>query len=192
MTRIKSLIIGSAIVVTAGAGAAFAGSATTGPADPVIAAPVLPVVRASDWTGFYFGAGVGTGEWDRGAASGSGRNEGVFVGYDYDFGNYVLGGEAQYIGNDVVIGGQALQGVTRVKAKAGYDAGRALVYTTAGYAYADSSAGGGNGYVAGVGLDYEVMDNVTVGAEYLYNEFDDIGGQNLTGNTIEARLSYRF
>ena len=39
----------------------------------------------------------------------------------------------------------------------------------------------------------EIFDNnITLGAEYLYNEFDNIGGNKLSGNTIEARIGYRF
>ncbi|EAQ05155.1 outer membrane protein, putative [Pseudooceanicola batsensis HTCC2597] len=194
MSRIKTFIIGSAVVVTAGASAAYAGSPTQAQPEPVVAQPVTPVVAGTDWSGPYYGASLGFGSWDLGGASGEGRNEGAFLGYDYDFGNYVAGGELQYIGNDVTVGGTALNGMARLKGKLGYDAGPVLLYGTAGYAWADSSAGDGDGYVAGVGMDYQFDNGVAVGAEYLYNEFSDFAntGNTLTGNTIEARISYRF
>lgn len=194
MTPIKTFVVGTAVAITAGAGAVHAGSPTAAPADPVISQPVVPVVAASDWTGPYFGAALGFGSFDLGAGSGDGRNEGAFVGYDWDFGDYVAGGEIQYLGNDVTIGGTELYGMTRLKGRLGYDAGPVLVYGTAGYAWADSSAGDGNGYVAGLGMDYKLDNGISLGAEYLYNDFSDFAGtgNDLSGSTIEARISYRF
>ena len=192
MTRIKSALMGSTVLVLAGAGVATAGSPTTAPADPVIVQPVVPVATTGDWTGGYYGAGLGLGKWDLGAASDNGRLEGAFAGYDHDFGSYVLGGEVQFHGQNATVGGTRINSVTRVKARAGYDAGPVLLYGVAGYGYADTSAGGANGYVAGVGMDYKFPNNIAVGAEYLYNDFGTVGGANLSGNTLEARISYRF
>lgn len=192
MTRIKTALLGSAAVVFAGTGAVMAGNPVEAPADPVIVEPVAPTVVSGDWTGGYVGGSVGYGNWDLGAASGDGANYGVFAGYDYDFGDFVLGGEVQYSDNDVTIGGVSVDGVTRVKARAGYDAGPALIYGVGGYGNADTSAGSSDGYVAGVGMDYKLNSGVTVGAEYLYNDYGSIGGSDLTGSTIEARVGYRF
>lgn len=194
MKRIKTFVIGSALVVTTGATAAFAGNPVEAPADPVIVQPVTPVVSSQDWSGAYFGTSLGFADYSIGGTSGDGGSLGGFAGYDYDFGNYVAGGEVQYIGNDITIGGTALNQVTRVKGRLGYDAGNVLLYGTGGYTYADSSAGGGDGYVAGLGMDYQLASGVTLGAEYLYNEYDNFAGSGnkLSGNTIEARLGFRF
>ena len=194
MTRLKSALIGSVAVVAAGTGAAIAGSPANAPTDPVIVEPVAPtpVAVTGDWTGGYVGGSLGYGDWDLGATNADGGNLGAFAGYDYDFGSYVLGGEVQYLGNDVDLGGTSLDGVTRVKARAGYDAGPALLYATAGYGHGETAAGSSDGYVAGFGMDYKFDNGVAVGAEYLYNDFGSVGGNDLTGNTIEARVSYRF
>lgn len=81
-----------------------------------------------------------------------------------------------------------------MKARLGYDAGSTLVYGVGGYTNAKSSAGNGDGYVAGVGMEYRFNNGVSLGAEYLYNEYDNFAGSgnDLTGNTIEARLGFRF
>ena len=57
------------------------------------AAPVL----AEDWTGAYAGFSFGYADVD--GPNGSGGDDTTFgphVGYDYDFGNFVLGGELEY------------------------------------------------------------------------------------------------
>ncbi|WP_375174797.1 outer membrane protein [Pseudooceanicola sp.] len=191
MTVMKSALFGTALIV-AGSSAALAGNPTAAPAEPVITPPATPVMTTGDWTGGYVGGSLGYGNWDLGAATGDGANLGAFAGYDYDFGSYVLGGEVQYLGNDVTIGGTSLDGVTRVKARAGYDAGPVLLYGVGGYGHAQTGAGDTDGYVAGIGMDYQLNNGVTLGAEYLYNDFGTVGGSDLSGNTIEARASWRF
>ncbi|MGC0224340.1 outer membrane protein [Pseudooceanicola nitratireducens] len=194
MKHIKTIVIGSAIAVTAGAGAVSAGNPVAAPADPVITQPAPPVLTTDDWTGAYIGSALGYGDYSIGGTSGNGASLGGYAGYDYDFGNYVAGAELQYLGNDINIGGTALNQVTRVKARLGYDAGSTLVYGVGGYTNAKSSAGNGDGYVAGVGMEYRFNNGVSLGAEYLYNEYDNFAGSgnDLTGNTIEARLGFRF
>lgn len=50
-----------------------------------------------DWTGFYAGGQLGYADIDgTGAADGSGGTYGVHGGYNYDFGQFVLGGEVDY------------------------------------------------------------------------------------------------
>lgn len=193
MTRIKTALMGSVALALAGTTAAVAGSPASAPVDPVIVQPVVPVQRDADWTGFYFGSSLGAGNWDLGAASGDGRTESAFMGYDYDFGDYVVGGEVQYSGhNKVGLGADRLRSTTKAKLRLGYDAGSVLVYGTAGYGYADTSAGGTGGYVAGVGIDYKMHNNIAVGAEYLYHDLGSVGGNTLKGSSLEARISYRF
>lgn len=194
MKRIKTFVIGSAVALTAGATAVHAGNPVDGPADPVIVQPVTPIIASTDWTGGYAGAGLGYGDYDLGAANGDGGSLGAFAGYNYDLGTAVVGGEVQLLGNDVNIGGTQLNEVYRVKGRLGYDAGNTLLYTTAGYTHANSSVGSGDGYVAGVGAEYQLNNGMFLGGEYLYNEYDNFAGtgNKLTGNTIEARLGFRF
>ncbi|WP_375691608.1 outer membrane protein [Pseudooceanicola sp. LIPI14-2-Ac024] len=173
---------------------AFAGSPAPAPIEPAPIAPAPIITPASDWTGGYGGVQLGYGDFDLGGASGDGLVGGVQLGYDYDFGSWVLGGEFDYTGADVSVGGADVDSVMRVKARLGYDAGRTLIYATAGGARADTSLGDDTGWVAGVGAEYKVMENVSVGGEYLYHKFDDFNGtgSDLEANTFSAKVNYRF
>jgi outer membrane autotransporter protein len=72
-------------------------------------APPAPVVEAVNWTGFYIGgfggATQGTADWDWGFGASVAPHIGGFLfgadaGYNYQFGNYVLGVEADLAGTD--------------------------------------------------------------------------------------------
>ncbi len=191
----KMILTASAAALTAAfAGApAFAGNVAQAPADPVLA-PVVPVVASTDWTGGYAGLQLGYGDVDNAGTSGDGVIGGAFVGYNYDFGNYVLGGEFDASASDISVGGIDVDSVYRLKLRAGYDAGPALIYAVAGGANVQTSAGDDSGYVAGLGVDYKVTDRVTVGGEYLYHNFDSFAGTGASAdfNTFSARVAYNF
>ena len=185
----------AAVVAGAAAGPALAGAYTEAPADPVVATPAPVYTAGTDWTGGYVGGQLGYGDVDAGGTDGDGTVYGVQGGYDYDFGSFVLGGEVDYTGaEDGILGGADLDSMTRLKLKAGYDAGPALIYGVVGAAYANTSAGDDNGIVYGVGADYMVNDTVSVGAEYLYHEFEDFNGSgtDIDAGTLAARVNYRF
>lgn len=163
---------------------------------PVYAPAPLPIT--GDWTGFYTGLQLGYADADGpGALDGDNETYGFHVGYDYDFGKYVIGGEIDYDETDISLGGGAasVDSVARLKVKGGYDLGDTLIYATAGAARADTSVGDETGPFAGVGVSYKVTDRYTVGAEVLHHQFDDVGG--LAGNDVDAttftiRGSLRF
>lgn len=178
-------------------------AATAGSIEPVVEEPVIeaaPVLTyGNDWTGGYVGLSVGAADvsTDGGATlEGDGTLYGAHAGYDYDFGSFVVGGELDWQTGEVDIGGGAEQidSVTRLKLRAGFDAGKALVYATAGGARADTSLGRADGWLAGVGVDYMVTDNWAVGGEFLYHQFDDAAnsGINVQANTLSLRAAYRF
>lgn len=177
-------------------GTAFAGSL----ADPVvetIAVPVIqPVYAGGDWTGAYGGLNLGYGDVDGpGAADGDDMTYGVHVGYDYDFGRFVLGGELEYDKADIDLNGAAeTDSVMRVKLRGGYDFGRTLVYATAGAAKLDTSIGDDTGEFFGLGVAYQVTESFTVGGEVLEHRFDDIGGTGVDADatTFNLRGSFRF
>lgn len=164
------------------------------------AQPVAPMT--GDWTGFYAGAQLGYGDVTTdGAADVEGDDVlyGVHAGYMYDFGTYVLGGEIDYDASEIDLDGAGtLDSVARLKVRAGYDAGPALIYATAGLAQAEAELGGtdftGDGYALGVGATYRVTDNILVGGEYLYHNFEDFDdtGIDVDANTISARVSFQF
>jgi len=193
--RNQSAAVAVVSVMFAG-GAAQAG----GLADPVVetvAAPVFtPVNTGGDWSGAYGGLNLGYGDVDgTGAADGDDTTYGVHLGYDYDFGRFVLGGELEYDKIDIDLNGAAnADSVARLKLRGGYDMGRTLVYATAGAAKLKTSIGDDTGEFVGVGVAYKVTDSFTVGGELLEHRFDDIGGSGVDADatTFNLRGGFRF
>lgn len=179
---------------------AFAGNVQEPVAEPVIATPVAPPAPTSpNWTGFYGGGQIGYGDVDTSAAGvdGDGLIGGVIAGYDYDFGNnWVVGAGLDYDFADIDLGGAAsLEEVFRAKARAGYKIGNGLLYGTGGYAWADTDTfGDDDGYFVGAGYEHMVTENVSLGGEVLYHQFDDFGtsGADVDATTVQARASFRF
>lgn len=176
-------------------------SYVSAPADPVIRSPVytpapVETYTGGDWTGFYAGGQLGYADIDgTGAADGSGGTYGVHGGYNYDFGQFVLGGEVDYDKLDIDLGGAATaDSVARLKLKAGYDLGKTLIYATAGAANVDTSIGSETGEFYGLGVAYKVNDRFTMGGEVLEHSFDDIGGTGTEADatTFTLRGSYNF
>lgn len=170
-------------------GAAFAGSPVETPVEAEVYAPApVPVNTGGDWTGFYTGLQLGYADADSatGALDGDDVSYGFHAGYDYDFGQFVLGGELDYDKTDLGLGGGAatVDSVSRAKLRGGYDLGRTLVYATVGYALADTSVGDEEGQFYGLGVAYQVTDRYRVGAEILEHNFDNVGGA--AGNDIDV------
>lgn len=75
-----------------------------------------------------------------------------------------------------------------------------LLYASAGFAYADFNSPTyildfeSSSYVFGLGYDWRVGDNWTVGAEYMYQTFSGAGatGGDLYLNSIHLKAAYRF
>ena len=173
---------------------ALAGSMSPPPADPVPVAPAPIVMPSADWTGGFGGVQLGYGDFDLAPGGDDGVVYGGQLGYDYDFGNFVLGGEFDYIGSGASIGTTEVDSVMRLKARLGFDMGNTLIYGVAGGARADTSIGDDTGWVVGLGAEYMVYENVSIGGEYLYHKFDDFNGSgsDLEANTIAAKVNYRF
>jgi outer membrane immunogenic protein len=179
--------------LTLGALPALAGGvAEPAPMPAVVPAAPAPIA-GTDWTGFYAGGQIEYGDVGvSGAATddGTGALGGIFAGYRYDFGSYVIGAELDHNLADIdlpaVVG--TIDSVTRLGVEAGFDAGPALIYATGGAAWANVGDTGGadlsdDGYFYGVGFDYAVTDRMTVGAELLQHEFDNFDG---TGLDVDA------
>ncbi|MEO0381650.1 MAG: porin family protein, partial [Pseudomonadota bacterium] len=142
---------------------AFAGALDEPAADPIAPAapaPVAVVPQGGDWTGGYAGVQLGYGDVDgTGAADGDDVLFGVHLGYDYDFGTFVLGGELDYDGGDIDLNGAAtVDSVARLKLRAGYDFGPTLAYFTAGVADVDTSLGSESGEFYGIGAVYQINE----------------------------------
>lgn len=195
----RNTTIASIALIASGA---MAGMATAGSLeDTTVEAPVYtpaptPVAVEGDWTGFYTGLQVGQTDIDSdsGALDGDDTSYGFHAGYDYDFGQFVLGGELDYDKTDIDLGGAEVDSVARAKLKAGYDFGNTLVYATAGAARADTSVGDETGPFAGLGVTHKVTERYTIGGEVLQHKFDDVAGgtDDLDATTISLRGSMRF
>ncbi|WP_116598634.1 outer membrane protein [Primorskyibacter marinus] len=190
---------------TAIAAPAFAGSLDNTLNEPEPVAPVAVAAPAPlyDWTGPSVGAQLGFGDIeteDAGGAEGDGGLYGLRAYYDYDFGNYVVGGGIQYDESDIDIDGAAtLDKVFRAGLRAGVDLNRTFLYGTGGYAKAFTeddavSLGDSNGYFVGLGAEHFLTEKVTVGGEILYHQFDDFDISDVEANATTANVSvnYRF
>jgi outer membrane immunogenic protein len=171
---------------------AFAGG-TAEPAPLPVQIPAAPAPVSADWSGFYAGAQLEYGDVDVSGAlteEGTGGLAGIFAGYRYDLGSYVIGGEIDINAADIDLpaAGGSLETVSRIGLEAGFDAGPALFYGTVGAARATVDAGAdtlaGNGYFYGIGIDYAVTDQIVLGAELLQHEFEDF--DNVTGRDVGA------
>ncbi|ABD53262.1 outer membrane protein [Jannaschia sp. CCS1] len=186
-----------------------------GVVDPAPLDPVIISQPDHDWTGFYAGAQLDlvanaetTLEPFGQLMSFNGELAGLFAGYRYDFGDIVLGGEIDYMRgtydvdeiapNILLLSPEVDVELLRAGIEVGYDLGDFLPYATAGYAHLTLDYGGfgedsGDGWFAGIGADYRVSENVTVGAELLHHqfEFNDFGLQHeLT--TVGINVAFTF
>lgn len=182
---------------------AFAGGLSAPVEEPVVYAEAAPVVAPSaDWAGGYVGAQIGYGDVNSGGAGldGNGAIGGVHAGYLMDFGQFVTGAELSYDASniDLGVGGDSLDSVARLKLIAGADLGRTMVYGSAGVARASATVAGAglsdNGYFVGVGADYALTDQWTVGGEVLAHQFNDFAGTGvkIKATTVQAKVAYRF
>jgi len=163
----------------------------------VLAAALAAPGAASggDWTGAYGGFQFSVLSGDAGDADGRGLLGGLTAGYDIDFGTFVLGaGVDLEFGNIDLGSGVEVDGLARLKLRAGADLGRTFVYGTAGIARAETSLGTGDGGFAGVGAGWRLGERMTVGGEVLYQQFDDINGSgvDLDATTATARVTFSF
>lgn len=195
----------AAMGILAMAGTAKAGGlnepvAVVAPPAPVAVAPA-PAPAGADWTGFYAGANLGYGQLE---AEGfdedtEGATYGLHAGYLYDLGSLVVGAEVEYDVTDITdeATGIDLDSVARLKGRLGYDAGAFLPYVTAGAAQASTSGAleaEDNGYFAGLGVDYQVSQNIRVGAEVLQHQFEDFDGTgtDIDATTASVRVGFTF
>lgn len=160
----------------------------------------LASVSAYNWTGFYAGINGGYGNGNPngqilptfflGNAVIEGGLIGGQVGYNYQMSRWVLGIEADWDWTDIN-GNPNFFGIlsqtTKVKSlgslrgRVGYAWDRFLVYGTGGWAWGTVESGATglttesntlNGYALGGGVEYGLMPNVSVKAEYLYTHLD--------------------
>lgn len=166
----KVLLAGVAAVSLVASGAAIAADLPSRQIEPI--APVVAPIFS--WTGFYVGVNAGyawnsnddTTVWGNGVSYHSGNNDdggftgGGQIGYNYQFGQFVAGIEADinyadlkgksisytvpvgYFNGVNALGGShsGIEWFGTVRARLGFAIDRALIYATGGFAY----GGGGN------------------------------------------------
>lgn len=196
MKLTRTLLV--ALGTTAIAAPAFAGSLTPVASEPAVNAPA-PVAMAMgrDWTGGYAGLQLGYADVDTSIAGVQGDDVigGLTAGYDWDFGNFVLGaGLDADIADLDVAPGLTLERVYRLKVRGGYDLGNGLLYATAGGVGADvDGLGYDTGYFVGAGYEHMVTDTISLGGEVLYHEFDNFKNTaDIEATTFQVRANYRF
>lgn len=176
---------------------AFAGGPVLVMEEPMVApAPVAMPAPSADWSGLYAGGQLGYGDvGSTGALDGNGMTAGLFAGYRADFGQFVTGIEGNFDWADIDLGGgTSLDSISRLKLIGGYDAGPALIYGTVAAVRADTTLGADNGYGVGVGVDYALTQQVTLGAELMEHRFDNFRGTgtDIDATTLNARVGFRF
>lgn len=190
---------------------------------PTTPQPIMAHTSAFDWSGFYAGANVGYGwaEVDALGVTADETGEGIFggvqVGYNHDFGGFILGAEADVQLSDInyeetvagVTGRTAIDNFGTVRARAGLAVDRFMPYVTGGFAWANASISASSGaatvevddtyygWVVGGGVEYAVLDNLSVKAEYLYTDFGaaDFGSGidvNLNSHAVRAGVNFHF
>jgi outer membrane immunogenic protein len=197
-TEMKKYLLGTAAAIAI-AVATPAAAADMGARMPMKAPP--PVVAVWTWTGFYVGINGGYGWGDsKWSLLPGGLNEGTHhtdggtiggqIGYNWQFGNWVVGLEAQgnwadFNGSNVSIVAPLATNRTKIDAfglftgKVGYAFNNVLVYATGGAAvqsvdYSWSSLGLVRGTAdetrwgatVGAGLEYAFTPNVSAGVQY--------------------------
>lgn len=150
---------------------------------------------------------------------GDGFIGGLTIGYDYDLGTWVIGAAADYDWTDIDVDSNRvylegplgdqnfntkLESIWRLKARGGYKIGNGLLYATAGYAQADTKDfGSADGWFIGAGYDYLITEQISLGGELLYHEFDNfssglndagyrVNDLDLDATTIQVRATWRF
>jgi len=133
---------------------------------------------------------------------GSGVEGGVKLGYDMQFGNWVIGGVGELAGVDVEDSATAfsttpayysftrkLKHMAALRARVGYAAGNALIYATGGPAYGkvdnkfatsntanrftvQTDEDDADGYQFGGGLEWRLAPSLTVSGEYIYSDLE--------------------
>ncbi|MGX9351672.1 outer membrane protein [Shimia sp. W99] len=153
---------------------------------------------ATDWTGFYGGAQLGFGESQSAGVRDDNAFGGLQAGYNYDFGDWVAGGEIEYRRPDNRLGFGTFDESVALKGRFGYDFDGTLFYGTAGVTRGSVSTGAGSmtddGFVYGFGVERMLSNDWSVGLEVLKAEYNSFGttGRRLEDTSAALKFNYRF
>jgi outer membrane immunogenic protein len=192
-------------------------AADFGDLEPLPTPEVSVAEPANDWSGFYLGAllGYSWGDADTdpyGDTEAEGVDGGGYAGATWQFGNFVLGAEADVMASDVSSDNGAVtldQGVHgSLRARAGIALDQFLLYGTAGGAATEAELSGFGdsddevlfGWTAGAGAEAMLTDNITARVEYRYTDYEDqtftLGGAaadaDLSTHSVRAGIGVQF
>lgn len=209
----KHILLSATILAATSAVALADGPAPT-PVDPVVMTPADPQV--ADWSGFYGGLSYGMTSGDVDFTPGGafdfedGHAVGAFVGYNWQNGNLVYGGELAYseVSEMFIPGGfgddDEITYLMDARARIGYASGNALFYAAAGFSSSEYIEPGVSqtdlhGYNYGVGVDFLLTENVFFGVDYTHRTMDGTmdgprtpPGVDVDVNTFSLRLGFNF
>ncbi len=180
------------------------------------ASPGIAQDASSDWSGVYAGGMVSfddagflrayvLGVLDDVGDTNDVISFGGFAGYNFQNGNFVVGGEFAISSGGVnLVASPENQYETfyDVKARIGYAFGPALTYVVVGRSFSNLSFGGADisssGLAYGTGLDYMINDNLFAGVEYLvrdmsgnYSAMPQISAET-TIQSVQIRVGWKF
>jgi len=194
----KKKILAISVAAVTGAGTAGAADLPRGPAPYYQPAPLV-----YNWNGFYAGLNIGY-EWGNVTNSGfnpSGVAGGGQLGYNWQIGQFVLGGETdiQASAADDTFAPYKFSNpwFGTLRGRAGFAINNVLLYATAGLAYGGLKAELGNltesktlvGWTGGVGLEYGFAQNWSAKVEYLYM---DLGSRAYTITGVDNGLQASY
>jgi outer membrane immunogenic protein len=173
---------------------------------------VQPPLNMYSWAGPYVGANLGyaTGDITNSVVNPSGFAGGLQGGYNWQFGQWVVGGEADLQGssaNDTFAAWKfSNPWFGTLRGRAGYAINNILIYGTGGLAFGSVRAEALNltetqtaaGWTLGVGAEVGITQNWSAKAEYLYVNLNN-SQFALTGlphgyqfNIVRLGVNYRF
>jgi outer membrane immunogenic protein len=194
----KKKILAISVMAIATAGTAAAADLPRGSSPyPYYPAPVY------NWNGFYAGLNIGY-EWGKVTNSGfnpSGVAGGGQLGYNWQIGQFVVGGETdiQASAADDTFAAYKFSNpwFGTLRGRAGFAINNVLLYATAGLAYGGLKAEFGSadesktlvGWTAGLGLEYGFTPNWSAKVEYLYM---DLGSSTYTITGVDNGLQASY
>jgi outer membrane immunogenic protein len=214
MRELKLALLGASFLFAASGAANAADIYSQGSLKDAPPAYMPPIT----WAGFYIGAHAGWtfgGDVEVDDGDDVDLDEsflaGVHVGYNWQWGSpWVFGLEADYdwLSQEVDDDGDNFDFsdyVASIRARVGWGAGNTLFYGTAGVAFLGLDDDVSDeieddpmvGWVAGLGLEHKLRENVSIGLEGLYynfeSDFEDSSGDLETDFwAIRARLTFHL